>query len=299
MTIAISLKVNDGVVLAADSASTIIALSPGGELFVRNVYTNADKIFNLCKGWPIGAITWGVGSIGQESIATLIKDFRERLTGNDAQQDEWKLRDTYQLRSVAEKLREFIFDEKYQPAFKEWATKPDLGFLVAGFSPKQSLAEEYQIEIKNGECSGPYLVRAQTEWGIRWNGEPEAINRLVLGFSSGVLNVLAEQFQFDDKKRQLFIQQMSGKYAAQFVIDAMPIKDAINLAEFLVETTIKYSRYSSGPTTVDGPVEIAAITKHEGFKWIKRKYYYSAELNPTQLPSRTQEESDARISEQL
>ena len=28
-----------------------------------------------------------------------------------------------------------------------------------------------------------------------------------------------------------------------------------------------------------GPIEIATITKHEGFKWITRKHYYSPEFN--------------------
>jgi len=53
----------------------------------------------------------------------------------------------------------------------------------------------------------------------------------------------------------------------------------VNLAAFLVETTISFSRFSPGATTVDGPVEIATITKHEGFKWIRRKHYYPANLN--------------------
>ena len=59
----------------------------------------------------------------------------------------------------------------------------------------------------------------------------------------------------------------------------MPIQDAIDLAEFLVELTIKWSRFTPGPPTVGGPIEIAAITRHEGFKWIRRKQYYSPELN--------------------
>ena len=60
----------------------------------------------------------------------------------------------------------------------------------------------------------------------------------------------------------------------------MPIQDAIDLAEFLVDLTIKYVRFSAGAQTVGGPIEIAAITKHEKFKWIHRKHYYDADLNP-------------------
>jgi|GEM_PF-7135216 len=68
MTIAISIKVNDGVVLAADSATTLLALDPQhGAPVVVNVYNSADKVFNLRKGLPIGVITWGAGNIGAAS----------------------------------------------------------------------------------------------------------------------------------------------------------------------------------------------------------------------------------------
>lgn len=32
--------------------------------------------------------------------------------------------------------------------------------------------------------------------------------------------------------------------------------------------------------TVGGPIEIAVITKHEDFKWVKRKHFYRRELQP-------------------
>jgi hypothetical protein len=67
---------------------------------------------------------------------------------------------------------------------------------------------------------------------------------------------------------------------APIVFPPMPIQDAIDLAEFLVHASIMYSRFSPGAPVVGGPIEIAAITKHEGFKWIKRKYYYDRKLNP-------------------
>ncbi len=51
-------------------------------------------------------------------------------------------------------------------------------------------------------------------------------------------------------------------------------------ADFLVHMTKMFSRFGPGAPSVGGPTEIAAITKHEGFKWIKRKHYYEQRLNP-------------------
>jgi len=76
------------------------------------------------------------------------------------------------------------------------------------------------------------------------------------------------------------VQFIRDRLEMSLVEAAMPIQDAIDLAEFLVDTTIQFSRFTPGAPLVGGPIEIAAITKHEGFKWIRRKHYFSEELNP-------------------
>jgi hypothetical protein len=67
---------------------------------------------------------------------------------------------------------------------------------------------------------------------------------------------------------------------ATLSVPAMPIQDAIDLARFLVETTIGFIRFAVFlPKSVGGAVEIAAITKHEGFRWVQRKTVYPVDLN--------------------
>jgi hypothetical protein len=44
--------------------------------------------------------------------------------------------------------------------------------------------------------------------------------------------------------------------------------------------TIGYTHYLLGPDVVGGPVEVAAISRHEKFKWVSRKHYYLNEMNP-------------------
>ena len=62
-------------------------------------------------------------------------------------------------------------------------------------------------------------------------------------------------------------------------VSEMPIQDAIDLADFLVEISKKTSRFLPGPQIIGGPTDIAVITKHEGFKWIQKKHYYDYNLN--------------------
>ena len=51
----------------------------------------------------------------------------------------------------------------------------------------------------------------------------------------------------------------------------MPIKDVIEVAMFLMQTTIKYYRYRSGLSLVGGSIDIASINRKKGFRWIQRQ----------------------------
>ncbi|MHC1782647.1 MAG: hypothetical protein AB9891_07805 [Anaerolineaceae bacterium] len=286
MTIAISIKVNDGIILATDSAATIMAALPDGkETGVLNVYNNADKLFNLCKNNPIGAITWGSGSIGQSSISTLVKDYRVLLSE--------KLRDqsNYTLEEVVKGFSEFIFEDNYIPAFKDWPKKPPIGFMVCGYSSNQAFPEEWKFEIINGNIIGPGIVRKPDEIGMTWNGESEAITRLYFGFSNLTPQVLSE-CGLDNNKIQEIMKNFQEKLMIPFIISAIPIKDAIDISQFFIETTMNFSKYRPGAPTVGGPIDIAAITKHEGFKWVKRKHYFNNEFNPSAIINITEKKED-------
>lgn len=290
MTIAISIKINDGLVLASDSASTVLGQTVEGNLGVVNVYNNATKVFNLRKGLPIGAITWGAGSIGQASTSTIIKDLRRAFTGKGQGLQDWKLNEQdYTIEAVAQRLKQFVYDDLYVPAFREFPhQKPELGFIVAGYSAKDAtMADEFKIDIKDGECSGPTRLRQQHEIGMTWGGDPEPLNRLITGVGGMLPNVLQNVLRVPHDQMQQVMQLIRQQLTVPLLLPAMPLQDAIDLAEFLVDLTIKFSRFRPGAPTVGGPIEIAAISKHEGFRWIKRKYYFDRYLNPDEEFTRT------------
>lgn len=282
VTIAVSLKVNEGVVLAADSASTLIGdVDVSGNALVANVYYSANKIFNLRKGLPIGALTWGAGSIGPASISALAKTLRERLSGKDPEHKDWAINEeNYTVEEVANRVREFFFEELYAPAFESADIKPDLGFVVAGYSAGASMAEEFRLGVSRQELEGPLRLRDSSESGVTWSGEPEAITRLVMGYGTGLPEVFQSHLGVPDDQIAPAMEVVRNALQAPLVQAAMPFQDAIELAEYLVETTIGFKRFGPGAQTVGGPVELAAITRFEGFKWVKRKHYYDSRLNP-------------------
>ena len=96
MTIALAVKVFDGLVLAADSAE-VIELPSG----THQVYNNADKLFRLHRDKPIGALTWGFGNINGSTVSGIAKDLRDRFMGLDPDRSDWKLADDYTVRRCA------------------------------------------------------------------------------------------------------------------------------------------------------------------------------------------------------
>jgi hypothetical protein len=282
VTIAISVKINDGVVLATDSASTVIGVMPGGPTApaVINVYNNANKAFNLLKGSPIGAVTWGAGGIGNASTSSLVKDFRNLLKDGPIG---YRLdTDNYTILEVATKLRRFIYEENYVNGFAALPPqqKPALGFVIAGYSANSPLADEYSIVIEQGNCGPPVQLRQTNETGIFWAGMGEPLSRLILGFGTGLPQVLQQNLGVPGNEVQAAMRVIQGALQVPFAIAAMPLQDAIDLAEFLADVAAKFSRFAPGAPSVGGPIEIAAISKHEGFKWVKRKFYFDRNLTP-------------------
>lgn len=273
MTVAVVVKVFDGIVLAADSATTM-PLRGGA----AQVYNNANKIFHLHRRRPVGAMTWGLGNIGAASISTLTKDLRRRLMGRDPQYLDWELGNGYTIEQVADRLVQMFYDELYLTEHGGTSDPPALGMLVAGYSAGAKQAEAWLVAIDNTrERPTPRLAVPFDAAGWIAYAQPEAAHRLFQGVDPATRDAMSQALRPSEWAKVATILTQSER---QPVMPAMPFADAIALANFLVDVTVGYSHYLLGPDTVGGSVEVAGINRHEGFKWISRKHYYSDSLNP-------------------
>lgn len=276
MTIVVSVRVNDGLVLAADSATSFF----DGDGKAVKVYNNANKIFNLVKVWPVGAMTYGSGGIGVASIGTLSKDLRQLLDPVTSNDPNFALdRNSYTIEEVARKAKEFLFDRCFRAAYPDGSRDYYMGYRVCGYSSGATLPEVWEFRIVGNAAQGPDRVYEDDHFGVRWAGETEALDRLILGLGSRFTEAL-EQMGVEQNAAQETHKEMIGKLHVPLYLPAMPIQDAIDLAEFLAETAAKFTQFSLRAATVGGPIEVATITKHEGFKWVARKHYFSPEYNP-------------------
>ncbi len=273
MTVIVTAKVNDGIVLAADSAATFF----DAEGHALKIYNNANKIFNLVKVWPIGACVYGSGGIGSASVETLSKDLRKRF-GDQADVAYFLDRNAYTVQEVAIKARRFLFEECYLTAYEEPPANFVMGYRVCGYSAQSSSSEIWEFMIRGAECAEPHQVLAETEFGLRWAGDNEALDRLLLGASGSLRDLAIENGATPEQAHDAYLQ-IINRTGISWIIPAMPIQDAIDVARFAVETSAKFTRYGIRAETIGGPTELAAITKHEGFKWVARKHYYPEGLN--------------------
>ena len=178
MTVCVGVAVNDCLVFAADSASTLVGTNPAtGQTAVLNVYRHGDKVFNLYKKLPIAAMTCGMGNIGNASIATIAKDLRQHLaTGGAA----WKIDlKAYTVSEIATKARTFIFDERFA---KVQPTPSSFEFWIGGYDSDRSTGHQvYKISIENGQCAAPQAMVTGGATGFFAGGQLDPINRLVVG----------------------------------------------------------------------------------------------------------------------
>ena len=59
----------------------------------------------------------------------------------------------------------------------------------------------------------------------------------------------------------------------------LSIPDLAQMAKNLVEMTSFKRRVSLDVETVGGPIDVAVISKGDGFIWIERKHYFKREFN--------------------
>jgi len=64
------------------------------------------------------------------------------------------------------------------------------------------------------------------------------------------------------------------------VVSMLPKDELAAMAESLVSLTSFKRKVSMETETVGGPIDVAVISKGDGFIWIKRKHYFNSELNP-------------------
>jgi hypothetical protein len=277
MTICVAVKVHDCLVFATDSAMSLLEPTEDGKSETVNVYSHGNKVFNLIRTVPICAMFCGMGNIGRSSISSLAKDLRRELSATIAEGGIDL--STYTIEEVSKRARELIFERHYEALDQKPVGDHSLEFFVGGYSAESDSAEVWKFVLSNGACTQPERQFPDAANGfVLWAGQPEALNRLILGYSQRLPEALLSA-GLEAPLLAPTMEHIRSHTLTALAEDPMPTGDAIALADFLVNVTKMYVHFLRGADTVGGDTDIAVVTRHEGFKWIKRKHFYPKALN--------------------
>lgn len=273
MSIVICIKVGEGLVLAADSVTTIQVVSREGDVGILNTYEHARKLSHI-GDLPIGALTWGIELIGNRNIESLLSEYEDRVLRpnyyEETKEGTKKIK-PYKLEKIAEEIFNFM-NERYDQAYGSipQERKPVIGMLVAGYSHDEFFPEEYRFVFPNYKA--PERIRSDKNgkpvYGATWHGQTDAILRLYKGYDPQLRQILIEKGI--DKRIIEELPKDLAKLEWPIIYDGMPLQDAIDLAEYLIKVVSGRFRFLPGPPTCGGDIDIAVIT-HKGFIWVRRK----------------------------
>ncbi len=272
MTICVSVKTRQGLVLGTDSMSTI-TISVEGQIRVVQTYSNARKLAQI-GDLPIGVFIYGAGNLGARSVYGLVLEFSRQKYGTEAARN----RAPKTVRGVANGLAQHV-GEVYSDYVKEAESPPDLGIYVAGYSNRSALAEEWSIEFPN--AAKPVLVQDKNKFGVNWRSINLPFMRLYKGCDIRILAMLLNKMKdkgASEETLQSLVQSFSEIYqentlSLQVAIDAMPIQDAINFAVYVLQTTIGYTTFEFGTPSCGGELQVAVISEDAGFRWVSEPGY--------------------------
>ncbi len=281
MTVCVSIKVSEGLVLAADSTAAIHGglqdtkgrQAPG----ILKTYDNVRKLAHI-KDYPIGTITWGAALIEARSVESLIKEYehdlplleeeREKIKAKRMRGEESDIYE-YNVKQIAEELLEHV-KAFYETAFTGISKekKPFLGILVSGYSSEKFFPEQWLIELPISDKLKEIRPdqKGKPQFGANWYGLTDSIIRLHWGRDDAAIGILAKHFN----KPQEEIIKILEPLQYPVLFDGMPLQDAIDYAVYLMNVAIGRYRFVVGAPLCGGEIDVAVITPSE-FTWIKRK----------------------------
>lgn len=267
MTICVSVRVAEGLVLAADSANMLegVISTPDGkqQKSILQTFNFANKVAQF-KDYPIGVMSWGIASISDRSIQSLVMEFEYDYPFMEEGRP-------YTAKKIADALLKFI-KKRYHSAYPAGGARPILGLFVGGYSDGKFFSDQYVYESHRGEGwkdVRPNKPDGSPSFGANWFGQTDALIRLIKGYDSNGLNELIKRGVNKEIIKKWVDDNVSE---LPLIFDGMPIQDAIDFANYAVQVVIGRFRFAVGPPLCGGDIDIAVITP-AAFHWAERKQW--------------------------
>lgn len=269
MSVCVAFNLSDGVVMAVDSATTMVN-SDGS---ISKVFMDVDKLFQL-SNLKVGIATYGVAALEGRTIGSFVREFSVSPANNDLV--------ALPLSEIVERLRVFFFEH-----YKDFAekihgapfdqipnnAKGTLGLVIGGFSANSFQSELWHIIIPEHATPGSSVqLKAPGVFGLNWFATSLPIERYLLGFDWSLLNQLEADFKaiLGRDLTQPEIDRCLAtlrQYEYQIQVNGMPIQGGIDCAKFLVNIVLGHYRFVETHPIVGGKAKVGVVAyDHSAFR---------------------------------
>jgi len=266
VSLGIVFKGPEGIVLAADSRVTLSTEQQAGanKVLSHSTFDNATKLLKINGQEFVGVVTYGLGAVGQKEPRTphsFIPEFEEELYNGK----EKKTR--LSVENFSKKLSEFFMNQWTKIMPKNYSG-PDIHFLVGGYNSKDPYGKIFEFTIPSK--SKPIETNKDV-FGVKWGGQLEYTNRLIKGFDPKALQLVKDFLKLSDKQTGDLLNHLEGNLSLPIPYQFLPLQDCVDLSIFLIRTTIQLQTFTVGVRGVGGAIDVATITRTDGFSAIQQK----------------------------
>jgi hypothetical protein len=262
VSLGVVIKGPEGIVLAADSRITLAAQKEGSDLppLVVN-FDNATKLLTFSgeNNKYVGAVTYGVAVIGLRTAHSYIPEFELQLS------DKPRLH----VEKIAKMMSDFYLARWKEMMPPDYAGPP-MNFIVGGFDPGAAYGSVFLFEIPGNPIPQP-RNSGEKEFGMTWGGQLQISSRLVHGFDPELPNILQKRLnlRMEDVEELKDFLRKNLEFAIPY--NLLALQDCVDLAIFLVRTTISAQRLAVEVRGVGGAIDVAVISRTNGIEYVQRK----------------------------
>jgi hypothetical protein len=265
MSLGIAFKGTEGIVLAADSRVTLMAqmqnpATPNQSVLLPATFDNATKILCVKDHKYAGVVTYGLGAIGTQEFRTAHSFLPEiEAEFNDPGR--------LSVENFAIKISEFFMRQWAQSMPPDYAGNPMI-FLVGGYDEGAAYGSIFEIIIPHNPTP---VERNPGIFGIVWGGQREFADRLIQGFDPELPSTVQNFLQLSDENKENLEKELKEKLSTKIPYQFLPLQDCVDLSIFLIRTTVTLQNWVVGVRGVGGAIDVATITRTEGFNPIQQK----------------------------
>jgi hypothetical protein len=173
------------------------------------------------------------------------------------------------VQDFASRLSQFFLD-KWNAQNMPVTPGQDMVFLVGGYDEGAPYGRVFEVSIPSHPTpaerhGGP------GEFGLVRGGQREYADRLIHGFDGKLPELTKDFLKLDDAKRDELRQYLQSHLQVPVPFAFLPLQDCVDLAIFLIRTTIVMQHWVVGIRGVGGAIDVAVITQTDGFAEIQTK----------------------------